>query len=105
MNKEPPDKSYMLAIKNTFKNLLVKNINQEYIRKIDNAIKNTNKIVFHTYNFLSLYFIHLYQNNIKFPIIDEDFILIIMIIVSQRKDKRGGGRMTKKTKILINRLK
>ena len=89
MNKEPPDKPFMCAIKNTLKNMFIKNINKEYIDTINNAVLRTSKIVFHTYNFLNLYFMHLYNNKLTFPIINDSFITYIMLVVTDRKDKRG----------------
>ena len=89
MNKEPDIRPYMATVKNSLKNLLKKNINHAHIYKINNAVSRTSTIVFHTYNFLSLYFMHLYKHNKPFPLINYTFIHAIMIVVSNRKDNRG----------------
>ena len=81
----------MKAIKNSFSNLFQKNIKSKHINKINDAIVRTSTIVFHTYNFLSLYFMDLYEHNKPFPIINETFIHTIMLIVSNRKDNRGNN--------------
>lgn len=79
----------MVAIKNSLINLLIKNIDHKFIYKIQDAIIRTSKIVFHTYNFLNLYFIYLYENGRHFPTIDKQFILTIMLTFTIRKDNRG----------------
>ena len=87
-NKIPPDK-YMCAIKNTMKNMYHREVNEDTIIIINDAVFRTSKIVFHTYNFLKLYFMHLYENNLIFPLIDVQFISIIMMVISKRIDNRG----------------
>jgi len=45
-----------------------------HINTINDIVVKVNKIVIHTYQFLKLYLIHLYDNKKDFPIINEDFI-------------------------------
>ena len=61
----------------------------KYLDIIQDTVYRTNKIVFHTYNFLKLYILHLYENNIKIPDIDSQFIANIMSVVSIAKTKAG----------------
>ena len=86
MTKKAPDKNFMCAIKNTMKNMYQANIDQNFINAINDAVIRTSKIVFHTYNFLNLYFAHLFMNKQPFPFIDQKFILTIMLVVSYRID-------------------
>ena len=60
------------------------------------AIYRTNKIVIHTYNFLKLYILYLFERNEELPIIDVHFVKMIMKVVSIRADNRG-GRSSKET--------
>jgi hypothetical protein len=99
----PPDK-YITAIKNTMKNMFKTDIDVDFVNKINDAISRVSIIVFHTYNFLNLYFMHLYDANKQFPSIDEHFVSIIMLVVSKRVDNRS-GRTKEETQKIIDRLK
>jgi hypothetical protein len=59
------------------------------LRIIQDLVIRTNKIVIHTCQFIKLYCIHLFDNNMQLPIIDKKFITNTFIIITQRKDKRG----------------
>ena len=101
-SKKPPDK-YLCVIKNTMKNLYKHGIDPNIIGIIRDAVDRTSKIVFHTYNFLNLYFMYLYKNRFDFPYIDEHYITTIMFVVSSRIDKRG-RKPKKNTQKTINTL-
>ncbi len=101
-NVDPPDK-YICAIKNTMKNMYHKNVNQDIINIINDAVSRVSIIVFHTYNFLNLYFLDCYHNKREFPIINEKFIHAIMLIVSIRIDNRG-SKSKKETLGLMKKL-
>jgi hypothetical protein len=59
----------------TYKNNILNIIrNKETVELINNLAVKTNKIVIRIYNFIKLYFIYLYDNNLEFPIIDKNFI-------------------------------
>jgi hypothetical protein len=60
------------------------------INIINDIVVKVNKIVIHTYQFLKLYLIHLYDNKKDFPIIDEDFIGYIFMVLTVRKCGSGG---------------
>ena len=49
---------------------------------LDDAILRTNNIVVHVYSFLKLLFIHLYDKNLNFPIIDYNLINCIVGLCS-----------------------
>uniref|UniRef100_A0A6C0CAZ4 Cas12f1-like TNB domain-containing protein n=1 Tax=viral metagenome TaxID=1070528 RepID=A0A6C0CAZ4_9ZZZZ len=61
----------------------------EILEVINDVVIRTNKIVFHTYNFLKLYILHLHDQDLKFPIIDRDFVYMIMTVLTTREEKRG----------------
>ena len=100
---DPPDK-FIVCIKNTLKNMYHQGVTPESIDIINDAVTRTSKIVFHTYNFLNLYFMHLFNNNKQFPFINSQFILTIMRIVSTRIDNRGPPS-NDDTQLLMNKLK
>ena len=61
-----------------------------HINIINDIVVNVNKIVIHTYQFLKLYLIYLYDNKKEFPIINEDFIGYIFMVLTIRKCGSGG---------------
>ena len=61
-----------------------------HINTINDIVVKVNKIVIHTYQFLKLYLIHLYDNKKDFPIINEDFIGYIFMVLTIRKCGSGG---------------
>jgi len=77
--------------------------NNTLISKINETVVDINKIVIHAYNFLKLYLLHLYDNNLEFPYIDEKFVMLLFKIIGKRKDMRGrqSGEETKNTSIKL----
>jgi len=71
---------------------------EQVIEIINDAVFRTNNIVFHTYNFIKLYILYRHYSNDEFPLIDKDFVCIVMGIVSIRKDKRGRKASEEKQK-------
>ena len=61
-----------------------------HINTINDIVIKVNKIVIHTYQFLKLYLIYLYDNKKEFPIINEDFISYIFMVLTIRKCGTGG---------------
>jgi predicted metallopeptidase len=61
-----------------------------HINTINDIVVKVNKIVIHTYQFLKLYLIHLYNNKKNFPLINEDFISYIFMVLTIRKCGSGG---------------
>ena len=98
MNNEVFD--YMKVNKDSLKNIIKDN---NIINILHDAIFRVNKIIFHTYNFLKLYILYLYDNNLSIPLINEHFIRIIMKIISIQNDNRG-RIPNKKTIKIINKL-
>jgi hypothetical protein len=61
-----------------------------HVNIINDIVVNVNKIVIHTYQFLKLYLIYLYDNKKEFPVINEDFIGYIFMVLTIRKCGSGG---------------
>merc|ERR1711998_660159 len=62
---------------------------------IEELILRTNKIVIHSYQFLKLYLLNLYENNNKFPLLDKEFICDIFKVLTVRKCGSGGYKENK----------
>ena len=90
------------SINNIIKNTKLTN-NKSVFDILQDAIYRTNKIVVHTYNFLKLYTLYLYDNKMNIPIIDKQFILTVMKVVSTRNSNKG-RKPNKKSVKLINKL-
>ena len=59
------------------------------VKIINDMVERTNKTVIRAYQFIKLYFIHKYENNIKFRIIDKIFIQNIFSVITINKCKSG----------------
>jgi hypothetical protein len=57
---------------------------------INGLVMKTNKIVIHSYQFLKLYLLHLYETFQPFPILDKEFICDIFKVVTIRSSNKGG---------------
>jgi hypothetical protein len=62
---------------------------------IEELVLRTNKIVIHSYQFLKLYLLNLYENNKKFPLLDKEFICDIFKVLTVRKCGSGGYKEDK----------
>jgi hypothetical protein len=78
---------YMKTNKDNFKNILKDN---SILPIIDDLVNRTNKIVIHSYQFLKLFLIHLYDNNQNFPVIDKEYLCDIFKVLTVRKCGTGG---------------
>jgi hypothetical protein len=77
---EPPDKekdnsSYYKCIKTSLKSIVKHDF---VIDKLIQASNMSNKVVIHTLQLIKLYFIHLYDTNLKIPTINRQFITSVM---------------------------
>ena len=103
MVKKPPDKNksiekpLMVSVKNNLHKII---INEYYLDKnfmliLLDTIERTNKIVFHTYNFIKLFYLYLYEINneserrIEFPKLDIQFIRNVMNVITYKSENRG----------------
>ena len=85
----------------TNKNLLSKILKPDdmNLNIIKDAVSRINKVVFHTYNFINLYFIHLYESDEPLPLIDSDFVYNVMKTVAIKIQTKG--RKSKNKSLLI----
>ena len=79
--------NYMKTNKDNFKNILKDN---SILPIIDDLVNRTNKIVVHSYQFLKLFLIHLYDNNQNFPVIDKEYLCDIFKVLTVRNCGSGG---------------
>lgn len=85
--KEEENFDYMKTNKDNIKNV----IRDVHLLPLINDITiRTNKIVIHSYQFLKLYLLHLYENNQPFPVLDKEYICDIFKVITKRKSNRGG---------------
>lgn len=87
-----------MSIKTTKTNIY-KILNVKYLDIFEDLVIRTNKIVVHTYNFLKLRLLYLFENNINLPKITEKYIKYIFQTVSKTKINRN-----KKTDVCFDNL-
>ena len=80
------DKLNIFVVKTTLKSIL-KDFNNNFII-INNLVKEANECVIRTYQFIRLYFLYCYYNNLEFIEINKDNVLYFMRALSIR-DNRG----------------
>jgi len=78
---------YMKTNKDNLKNIIK---DTSILPIIEELVIRTNKIVIHAYQFLKLYLLHLYENNIPFPELTKDYISDIFKVITKRKCGSGG---------------
>lgn len=79
--------NYMKTIKTNIANII--NDDENILHIINDLVIRTNKIVIHTCQFIKLYCIYLYDNNLDLPIINKQFISDVFKVITIRNDKRG----------------
>ena len=87
--KDEENFDFMKTNKDNIKNVLKDNNINPIINEL---VSRTNKIVVHSYQFLKLYFIHLFHNKQPFPTLDKEFICDIFKVITKRKCNSGGYR-------------
>jgi hypothetical protein len=78
---------FMKTNKENIKNIIT---NVLHIPKIYDLVFRTNQIVIHTYQFLKLYMIELYNNKGEFPKIDKEYLCDIFKVITIRECNSGG---------------
>jgi hypothetical protein len=100
--KDDENFDYMKTNKDNIKNI----IRDEKLLPIINELTiRTNKIVIHSYQFLKLYLLFLYQNNLPFPILDKEYICDIFKVITKRKCNKGNytdDKLPEQLKILYD---
>ena len=77
---------FFIVNKNTLKNIVK---SDELIDNINDVVSKVNKIIIQASQFINLFFIHLYDYNKPFPIIDKQFVLTIFKVITKKDDGRG----------------
>jgi hypothetical protein len=85
--KEEENFDYMKTNKDNINNVLK---NPNILPIINDLVNRTNKIVIHAYQFIKLYCIFLYENELKFPVIDKEFICDVFKVLTIRRCGSGG---------------
>ena len=85
--KDEENFDYMKTNKDNIKNVLK---DPNILPIINDLVNRTNKIVIHSYQFIKLYCIFLYENELKFPVIDKEFICDVFKVLTIRKCGSGG---------------
>ena len=80
------DKLNIFVVKTSLKSILKEYDNNFII--INNLVKEANECIIRTYQFIRLYFLHCYYNNLEFIEINKDNVLYFMRALSIR-DNRG----------------
>ena len=78
---------YMKTNKDNINNMIK---DQTILPIINDLVNRTNKIVIHAYQFIKLYCIYKYENNLQLPIIDKEFIGDVFKVLTIRKCNKGG---------------
>jgi len=87
-NKNDEDNfDYMKTNKDNIKNVIR---DANLLQRINDITIRTNKIVIHSYQFLKLYFLHLYETKQTFPTLDKEYICDIFKVITIRKCNSGG---------------
>ena len=100
--KDEENFDYMKTNKDNIKNILKDN---DLLPIINEITIKTNKIVIHSYQFLKLYLLYLYENKQPFPVLDKEYICNIFKVVTQRKSNKGNyaeGSEPEQLKTLTN---
>lgn len=84
--KDEDNFDYMKTNKDNIKNIIK---NTDILPIINDLVTRTNKIIIHSYQFLKLYLINLYDNNIDFPLIDKEFLCDIFKVITKRISNKG----------------
>ena len=85
--KEEENFDYMKTNKDNINNMIK---DHTILPIINDLVNRTNKIVIHAYQFIKLYCIYQYENNIQFPVIDKEFICDVFKVLTIRKCNSGG---------------
>ena len=85
--KNEDNYDYMKTVKNNIKNV-IRDANSSKI--INDLTIKTNKIVIHAYQYIKLYCLHLFDNNLPIPKLDKEFICDVFKVITIRKCGSGG---------------
>jgi hypothetical protein len=97
--KNEENYDYMKTVKNNIKNV-IHDINS--LKIINDLTIKTNKIVIHTYQYIKLYCLYLFDNNLPIPKLDKEFICDVFKVITLRKCGSGGYSIEKMPQQLKN---
>ena len=77
--KDDENFDYMKTNKDNINNMMK---DKTILPIINDLVNRTNKIVIYAYQFIKLYCIYQYENNIQFPVIDKEFICDVFKVLT-----------------------
>jgi hypothetical protein len=92
LKKEKEPEIFFKSVKDNLNNILIEGV--DILDIIQHNVKTTNKIVVHTYQFLKLYLIYLFDNNLLFPDINTQFFRDVFYVLTSTKSKCGKKKDT-----------
>ena len=95
--KKPPDKNKLITVKCNI-NKIIRNNN--FIAPLFDVCFRTNKIIIQTYQFLRLWILEHYHNNIIIPIITTDTIKMVFSVLTL--NNKGGNTPKNNNLIMLN---
>ena len=98
-NEENEKLEFMIVNKTPLSNIIK---SYELYNNINNLVYKVNKIVILASQFLNLYLIYLFDNNLEFPIINKKFILTVFSIITKKDDARGSKPSEDTLKVIKN---
>ena len=91
------EKSKFKTIKTTLKTVLLKH--NEVQPVITNLVFEINDLVIHSYQFIRLYILYCFHNNLEFPVFDDKFTFV-KYCIKTLGTKSNSGRKSKDTQLL-----
>jgi len=98
-NEENEKLEFMIVNKTTLSNIIK---SYELYNNINDLVYKVNKIVILASQFLNLYLIYLFDNNLEFPVINKKFILTVFSIITKKDDGRGSKPSEDTVKVIKN---
>jgi hypothetical protein len=99
-NEDEEKLEFMIVNKTPLHNIIK---SYELYNEINDVVYKVNKIIILASQFLNLYLIYLFDNNLDFPNIDKQFILTIFSVITKKNDGRG-KKPSEDTLIVIKNL-
>jgi hypothetical protein len=98
-NEENEKLEFMVVNKTPLSNIIK---SYELYNNINELVYKVNKIVILASQFLNLYLIYLFDNNLEFPVINKKFILTVFSIITKKDDGRGSKPSEDTLKVIKN---
>jgi arginine repressor len=98
-NEDEEKLEFMIVNKTPLHNIIK---SYELYNEINDVVYKVNKIIIQASQFLNLYLIYLFDNNLDFPNIDKQFILTIFSVITKKNDGRGKKPSEDTLKVIKN---